>query len=115
MTLTIYHNPRCRKSREALQYLEENGFTHKIIRYLDNPLSQNEMELLYKQLGEQIHQLIRTNEALWKTDFKGKIFSKEQQIQLLIKHPKLMERPIISDGKKAVIARPIEKLYQFLK
>lgn len=115
MQLTIYHNPRCRKSREALQYLEDKGVTPKIVRYLETPLEKGEMETLVQQLGGHTEGLIRKNESLWKSEYKDKLLTTIQQIQLLVDHPKLMERPIISNGKKAVIGRPIEKLHQFLK
>ena len=114
MKLTIYHNPRCRKSREALHYLEENDFEVEVVRYLDHPIKSSELELIYDQLGDDSALLIRKNESHWKENYKGKTLTKKQQIQLLIEHPKLMERPIISNGKKAVIARPLEKIHQIL-
>ena len=115
MNLKIYHNPRCRKSREALQYLEETKQSFDIINYLDNPLSKREIQQLLKELGYQPEELIRKNEAIWKEQFKGKDFSVDELVAALSKNPKLIERPIISNGKSAVIARPLEKLIDFLK
>lgn len=115
MKLKIYHNPRCRKSREALQYLEETKQSFDIINYLDNHLSKEEIEQLLKELGYQAEDLIRKNEAIWKEQYKGKDLSVDELVSALNENPKLIERPIISNGKSAVIARPLEKLIDFLK
>ena len=115
MNLKIYHNPRCRKSREALQYLEETKQSFDIINYLDNHLSKGEIEQLLKELGYQPEDLIRKNEAIWKEQYKGKDLSVDELVSALNENPKLIERPIISNGKSAVIARPLEKLIDFLK
>ena len=72
MKLTIYHNPRCRKSREALNYLEENGYEPIVVDYQKEPLSENELARLLKELKYTAEQLVRKNEAIWKADFKGK-------------------------------------------
>lgn len=115
MKLKIYHNPRCRKSREALHYLEETKQNFDIINYLDNHLSKGEIEQLLKELGYQPEDLIRKNEAIWKEQYKGKDLSVDELVSALNENPKLIERPIISNGKSAVIARPLEKLIDFLK
>lgn len=115
MNLKIYHNPRCRKSREALQYLEETKQSFDIINYLDNHLSKGEIEQLLKELGYQPEDLIRKSEAIWKEQYKGKDLSVDELVTALSENPKLIERPIISNGKSAVIARPLEKLIDFLK
>ena len=115
MNLKIYHNPRCRKSREALQYLEETKQSFDIINYLDNHLSIREIEQLLKELGYQPEDLIRKNEAIWKEQYKGKDLSIDELVTVLNENPKLIERPIISNGKSSVIARPLEKLIDFLK
>lgn len=115
MNLKIYHNPRCRKSREALQYLEETKQSFDIINYIDKRLSKAEIEQLLKELGYQPEELIRKNEAIWKEQYKGKDLSVDELVSSLSENPKLIERPIISNGKSAVIARPLEKLIDFLK
>lgn len=115
MDLKIYHNPRCRKSREALAYLNDQKMNVEVINYLRNPLEQEELKNVLAQLQIPALDLIRKNEAIWKTDFKGKDWEEEVLIKAMLDHPKLMERPIISNGKSAVIARPIEKLHSFLK
>ena len=115
MNLKIYHNPRCRKSREALQYLEETKQSFDIINYIDKRLSKAEIEQLLKELGYQPKELIRKNEAIWKEQYKGKDLSVDELVSSLSENPKLIERPIISNGKSAVIARPLEILIDFLK
>ena len=115
MKLKIYHNPRCRKSREALHYLEETKQSFDIINYLDNHLLKGEIEQLLKELGYQPEDLIRKNEAIWKEQYKGKDLSVDELVSALNENPKLIERPIISNGKSAVIARPLEKLIDFIK
>ena len=115
MNLKIYHNPRCRKSKEALQYLEETKQRFDIINYIDKRLSKAEIEQLLKELGYQPEELIRKNEAIWKEQYKGKDLSVDELVSALSENPKLIERPIISNGKSAVIARPLEKLIDFLK
>ncbi len=114
MKLTIYHNTRCRKSREALELLESKGLKPEIVEYLKNPLNQKQIEALILLLKLDPIQLVRVNETLWKEHYKGKNFSNSDIIALLTKHPKLIERPIISSGTNAVIGRPIDQLIQFL-
>lgn len=115
MTLTIYHNPRCRKSREALQYLEDNGYNPKIVDYQKIRLSDKDIQRVLDQLNYTAEELIRKNETIWKTEFKNKSWTEKQLIAALATHPKLIERPIISNGNQAVVARPIERLKEFLK
>ena len=115
MTLTIYHNPRCRKSREALQYLEDNGQNPKIVDYQKTHFSEKDIQRVLGQLNCTAEELIRKNETIWKTEFKNKSWTEKQLIAALATHPKLIERPIISNGNQAVVARPIERLKEFLK
>ena len=115
MSLKIYHNPRCRKSREALQHIEETKQSFDIVNYIEQTLSKKDIEQLLVALDYQAEELIRKNEAIWKAEYKGKELSTDQLITALSEHPKLNERPIISNGAKAVIARPLEKLIDFLK
>lgn len=108
--IKIYHNPRCRKSREGLAFLQEKGVDFEEIRYLDTPLSLEELELLLGYLNMEPQQLVRTNEAIWKEHFKGKELSRAEIIEAMVQHPKLMERPIVSNGEKAVVARPADRI-----
>lgn len=115
MKLKIYHNPRCRKSREALQYLQKENHDVEIIHYLEQLITAEELNSILQQLNYAPEQLIRKNEAIWKSDFKGKTLDEKALKSILLDHPKLIERPIISNGKAAVIARPLENLIDFLK
>ena len=115
MKLTIYHNTRCRKSREALDLLESKGLEPEVIEYLKNPLSEKQIEELIQLLKIDPIQLVRVNEAIWKENYKGKTFSNAEIIALLAKHLKLIERPIITSETNAIIGRPIDKLIQFLE
>ena len=112
--IKIYHNPRCRKSREGLAILEEAGKDFQEIRYLDNPLSPDEIKELLKALGISPMELVRKNEAIWKSEYRGKELSDSQIIAALSQHPKLIERPIVLKGNKAVVARPAERISELL-
>ena len=112
--IEIYHNPRCTKSRQALALLEEKGLEPEIVKYLDKGLTVSELKSLLSKLNYSPMELIRKNEAIWKSDFKGKVLSDAELIQAMVEHPKLMERPIIINGDKAVIGRPTEKTLEVL-
>jgi len=104
--LKIYHNPRCSKSRQGLEILEESKMPFEIIKYLDQPPTIEELTKLVKTLDISPIQLIRKGEAVWKENYKGKTLTDTQIIEAMASHPKLIERPIVIDGKKAVIGRP---------
>lgn len=106
--ITIYHNPRCSKSREGLALLEQSGKKFEVIKYLEDLISEKELKTIISKLGIEPMDLIRKNEAIWKSDYKGKELSDEQIIKAMINNPKLIERPIIVNGNKAVIGRPKE-------
>jgi len=104
--IQIYHNPRCSKSREGLQILENEGKTFEVIKYLETIPSQKELTRIVSLLGIAPIDLVRKNEAIWKSDFKGKTLSDSQIIDAMIAHPKLIERPIVINDNKAIIGRP---------
>jgi len=108
--IKIYHNPRCRKSREALKYLEDKGASFEVIQYLQNPLTGQELSNLINKLNKRPIDLIRKEEALWKTQFKDKNLDNKALIDLMIKEPRLIQRPIIEFQDMAVIARPLTAL-----
>mgnify|MGYP001425580216 CR=1 FL=1 len=112
--MKIYHNPRCRKSREGVEYLSSKGIDFEIIYYLKNPLSKEEIKLLLSKLGISISDLIRKNEKIWKDNYKNQELSIDQIIEIIFKEPKLMERPIIESEKMAVIGRPKENIDNLL-
>ena len=112
--ITIYHNPRCRKSREGLTVLEESGQAFEIVKYLDQPLSKTDLEEIISKLGIKPIDLIRKNEAIWKSDYKGKDLSDDAIISAMVEHHKLIERPIVVNGQKAVIGRPAENILNII-
>lgn len=111
---TIYHNPRCSKSRETLAILEEKKETVTIIKYLDDPISEKKLTELLKLLNIPTIDLVRKNETLWKETYKNKAFSEKELITILSKNPKLIERPIVVKGNKAIIGRPPTKVIDIL-
>lgn len=112
--ITIYHNPRCSKSREGLCFLEQHGIEHKIIKYLDDNISEIELKSILKKLNYQPIQLVRTKEALWKDNFADKDLNDDEIIKIMTENPRLIERPIIINGDKAIVARPIEKIKEII-
>jgi len=112
--ITIYHNPRCRKSREGLAIVEASGKPYKVIPYLKEVPSKNELKHLAKQLGVKPVDMIRTNETLWKEQYKGKDLSEDDILEAMVSFPKLIERPIVVSGDQAVIGRPPEKIKDLL-
>ncbi|MFC4721999.1 arsenate reductase (glutaredoxin) [Geojedonia litorea] len=112
--IEIYHNPRCSKSREGLQLLEDSNKDFKIIKYLDEELTKKDLKHIISLLGIKPIELVRTNEAIWKTKYKSKKLSDTQVIEALVENPRLIERPIIINGGKAVIGRPSAKILDII-
>ena len=106
--IKIYHNNRCSKSRCGLDILQQSGKPFEVIKYLDDLLSKNELENIINLLKMKPIDLVRKNEAIWKTNFKGKELTDEDIIEAMVDNPKLIERPIVINNKKAVIGRPPE-------
>ncbi|MFS2123033.1 arsenate reductase (glutaredoxin) [Pseudomonas sp. Pseusp97] len=113
--ISIFHNPRCSKSRGALELLEERGIQPEIIRYLETPPSAADLKALLGKLGIGARQLLRTGEDEYKElDLANPALSDDQLIEAMASHPKLIERPIVIVGDKAVIGRPPEKVLEIL-
>ncbi|KKA09067.1 arsenate reductase [Pseudomonas ogarae] len=113
--LTLYHNPRCSKSRGALELLEARGLTPTVVRYLETPLDAAQLERLLDKLGITARQLLRTGEDEYKDlNLADESLSQAQLIAAIAAHPKLMERPILEAGEKAMIGRPPEKILEIL-
>lgn len=106
----LWHNPRCSKSRQALKLLEEHGVTPKIVKYLETPPSVSEIEALLSTLAIDARALMRTKESIYKEEQLAKVENPQELIAAMAAHPKLIERPIIIHGQKAVIGRPPERL-----
>ncbi len=106
--IKIYHNNRCSKSRCGLDILEKSGKDFEVIKYLENTPSIKELKDIIKLLNIKPIQLVRKNESIWKENFKNKALSDSEIISAMVEYPKLIERPIVINGKKAVIGRPPE-------
>lgn len=112
--IKILHNSRCSKSRCGLELLEQSGKPFEIIKYLEDTLSTKELKDLIQLLGIKPINLVRKNEAIWKTEFKDKTLTDDQIVEAMVKNPKLIERPIVVNGNKAVIGRPTEKISEII-
>lgn len=112
--IKLYHNNRCSKSRNSCNLLLEKGIEFETIEYLKTPLNKEDLTDLLTKLNIPAKELIRKGEADFKEHFKGKELSEEQWIEAMVKFPKLIERPIVVKGNKAVIGRPIEKVIDLL-
>lgn len=108
--IKIYHNSRCSKSRNGLEILEKSGKKFEIVKYLEDVPSKAELKDIIALLGIKPIGLVRKNEAIWKSEFKGKELSDNQIIEAMVQYPKLIERPIVVNGDKAVLGRPPENI-----
>ena len=112
--MKIYHNPRCRKSREGIKYLESKKINFEVIDYIKNNLSSEQIIYILKKLQLKPIEIVRKNEKIWKEKYKGKDFTDDQLIRILSNEPKLIERPIIVSEKLGVIGRPAENIDRLL-
>ncbi|MBU0902076.1 MAG: arsenate reductase (glutaredoxin) [Gammaproteobacteria bacterium] len=113
--MTLYHNPRCSKSRSALQLLEERGLNPAIVRYLETPLSAAQLQDMLAKLGIPARQLLRSGEDEYKSlGLSDPNLTDAQLIEAMAAQPKLIERPILVVGEKAVIGRPPENILEIL-
>ena len=108
MEVTIYHNPRCSKSRQALSLLESKGNKPIVVEYLKKPLTTEQLSQIINELNIKPIDLVRKNESIWKENYKGKELSDDELIEAMISNPKLIERPIVSSSKGTVVGRPPE-------
>jgi arsenate reductase (glutaredoxin) len=115
MTFTIYHNSRCRISRQVLKVLQSVEQEVNVIEYLKNPLNEKELTTLLQKLNIKPEELIRRNEDLFKKKFKDKKFTDSEWVRILVENPVLIERPIVVKGHKAIVCRPPEKINEFIK
>lgn len=113
--MKMYHNPRCRKSRETLALLQEHNQDPEIILYIEDTPTEDELKAVIKKLGITPVQLLRKGEKIFKEEFKGKELTDSQWIKAMIQYPKLIERPIVIKGKKAMLGRPPENVLELLK
>lgn len=106
--ITIYHNPRCSKSRECNVFLGATGKDIEVVNYMQTPFTTEKLTEVIGFLGIAPIKLVRTNEQIWKDSFKGKDLSDSELINAMVENPKLIQRPIVVNGTKAVVARPLE-------
>ncbi|MGB8373790.1 MAG: arsenate reductase (glutaredoxin) [Salegentibacter sp.] len=112
--ITIYHNTRCKKSREGLELLEKSGKEFQVREYLKEPLSEEELERLLDKMSLSPIQLVRKNEKIWKEEYRDKDLSDKELIHVMVKNPKLIERPIVENEREAVIGRPASDIEKVL-
>lgn len=112
--IQIYHNSRCTKSRCALDLLENSGKEFEVVKYLENTPSVEELKDILKKLNIPAIELVRKGETIWKEQFKDQDLSEEALIEVMVANPILIERPIIVNGDKAVIARPTENILSII-
>lgn len=112
--VTIWHNPRCGKSRDGLKLLEEKGVDAEVVKYLDTPPSKEELVNVLKMLGISARELMRTKEAIYKElDLKNED-DEDKLIEAMVANPKLIERPVVIKDGKAAIGRPLENIEAIL-
>lgn len=115
MSVKIYHNARCSKSRQTLALLEKQGIEAEVVRYLETPPTKRELKALLEMLGMNARELIRKNEAEYKnSDLKDPNTSEDDLINAMIETPKLIERPIVVNNGKARIGRPPEQVLEII-
>lgn len=114
MAIIIYHNSRCSKSRGALELLREAAVPHEVHYYLEHPLTERDIRALLKKLNIPAEELVRKHEPLYKEEYRDKELGEDDWIRILAQHPRLIERPVVVNGDRAVIARPPERLHEIL-
>ncbi len=112
--IEIWHNSRCSKSRAALNYLKDNGVEFKVKEYLKEQIGKDELESILKKLNKRPSEVIRKKEALFK-ELNLKDASEDELLEAMVNYPKLIERPIVVNEDKAVIARPLEEIEKVIK
>lgn len=114
MSYTIYHYPKCGKSRQTLALLKENNIEPIIVEYFQNPIKPNDFKEILKKLDIKANDLLRKTETLFKENYKDKNLSEEEWIEVMIENPQLIERPIVIKNKKGVLGRPPENVLSLI-
>ncbi len=109
----ILHNSRCSKSRAGIKYLDDNGIEYKVIEYLKNPLSKDELSAILSKLDMKPSDLVRSKESIYK-ELNLKDVDEDTLLEAMVSNPKLIERPIVINGNKAVVARPDSEIDKVL-
>ena len=108
--VTVYHNPRCKKSRAGLQHVIEEKMEHRVREYLKEPLSEKELATLLMKLNRKPLALIRTQEEYFRKELKGLNLNDDEWIKVMVENPRLIQRPIVEGKYKAVIGDPVENI-----
>ncbi len=112
--IKIYHNSRCSKSRCGLDLLNKSGKKFEVVKYLEDSLDKEELTHIIALLNISPIQLVRKEETIWKADYKGRKLTDSEIIDIMLKHPKLIQRPIVIHHDKAVIGRPPELILDII-
>ena len=112
--MKIYHNPRCSKSRKTLDIIEKEGVEPEIIKYLEEPPSKKELKELINLLGIKPEELVRKTEKIYREKFNDKELTDEAWIEAMVQYPKLIQRPIVVKGRRAILGRPPENVQELL-
>lgn len=112
--ITIYHNSRCSKSRNGVAYLESKGVEYQVRQYLKEPFAEAELKKLIAKTGLKPIDIVRKEESYFKQNLKGRDLTDDEWIAEMVKEPKLIQRPIVEKGDKAVMARPVENIDELL-
>ncbi|GAB4326500.1 MAG: arsenate reductase (glutaredoxin) [Bacteroidales bacterium] len=104
--IKIYHNPRCKKSRAGLEYLKSKGVEFEVVEYLKNPPAVDELKDLMMRLNVRPGEMVRTQEEIYRKQLKGKQFTDDEWLKILSENPRLLKRPVVVNGFKAVWADP---------
>ena len=113
--ISIYHNPRCSKSRQAKAILDEQGVDYTVVEYLKDITTKEEFKKVLMKLNLKPQDILRKGEAVYKEKFKTAQFTEEEWIEVMLEYPKLIERPIVIKQNKAIVARPPEQVLELLK
>jgi arsenate reductase (glutaredoxin) len=113
--LKIYHNPRCAKSREGLKYLTDRNLKFEMVQYLENPLHEEDLKRILMKLNLKPAQVIRTQEELYRKELKGRTFTDEEWISIILENPRLLQRPIVEGKYRAVVAIPAKMIEGLVK
>lgn len=108
--MIVYHNSKCSKSRNAIDFLREKGVAFSVVEYIKTPLNKKELINIVAKLGLEPLELIRKGEPEFKANFKNKSLTNDEWLDAMVKFPKLIERPIVLSDAKAIIARPTERI-----
>lgn len=112
--MKIYHNPRCSKSRQTLQLIKDAGVDVEVVEYLNAIPTKEELEMILMKLNLKPTDIIRKGEAVYKEKFKNSNFNDDEWIKIMIEYPKLIERPIVVKGNKAILGRPPENVLDLI-